>query len=148
MLNNNLFLLVLISLTFYSLATIDMNIYIRILVLLSILCLLVQSKSEMYLNSFKIDKESDIYLDEVKCNKGDKLMERDMDLRDSSLYINKNRAFRPRTEMGDVSCKYNYNKRRNGGEFNSRYIPRNYKKWCLKSCQTALDSDGRAHCES
>ena len=133
MLSYNLFLLLLISITFYSLATIDMNIYIKVLVLLSVLCLLSQTKSETYLNQIKIDKESDIYQEYPGCDPDDKVMQRDMDLRDSHLYINKNMAKKPLTEMGSVSCKYDYSKRRSRGEFNNRYIPRNYKKWCLKT---------------
>ena len=133
MLSYNLFLLLLISITFYSLATIDMNIYIKVLVLLSVLCLLTQTKSETYLSQIKIDKDSAIYQEDPGCEPGDKKMHRDMDLRDSHLYINKNMAKKPLTEMGSVSCKYDYSKRRSSGEFNNRYIPRNYKKWCLKT---------------
>ena len=148
MLNNNLFLLVLISVSFYSLASIKMNIYIKVLILLSIICLLSQNGiSENYTKStLVIDKKSDIYQEDPGCHPNNKVMERDMDLRDSHLYVNKNRAKRPATEMGDVLCKWKSDESRSRGQYNHRYIPRDYKKWCLKTCKTGLNEDGIPEC--
>ena len=127
-----------------------MNIYIKILILLSIMCLINQNRirnSEDYTSStFVIDKESDIYQEEPGCHLDNKVMERDMDLRDSHLYVNKNRAKRPATEMGDVLCKWKSDESRSRGQYNHRYIPRDYKKWCLKTCKTGLNEDGIPEC--